>query len=118
VILDEPILRTKARFDKRGREWPGLKRLARGTDEIAEYSDVGAIGADAASIHGQAEVLGKFEIDTGIIEFREAEARSGEHAVEARRINGAWRPMALPRTARQLVELLPIAFVPGIHLKL
>jgi hypothetical protein len=117
VILDEPIVRRKARFDKRGRDWPGLQRLARGTDEIAEYGDVGAVGADAASIHWQAEVFGKFEIDTGIIEFRKAETRCGEHAVEARRINGAWRPMALPRTARQLVELLPIAFVPSIHLK-
>ena len=97
-------------------ESPKLQRLAGGAHEIAQNSDVGAIGADAASIHGQAEVLGKFEIDTGIIEFRKAEARSGEHAVETRRINGARRPMALPRTARQLVELFPIAFVPGIHL--
>jgi len=104
------------RFDKQSQEWPGLHRLARRTDEIAEYSDVGAIGANAASVHGQTEALGKFQIHTGIIEFRKAETRCGEHAVEARRINGAWRPMALPGTARELVELLPVAFVPRIHL--
>jgi len=90
--------------------------LAGGTDEIAEYSDVGAVGADAAGVHGQAEALGKFEIDSGIVEFRQAETRCGEHAVKARRINGAWRTMALPRTAGEFVKLLPIAFVPGIHL--
>ena len=97
---------------------PKLYRLARGTDEIAENGDVGAVGADATGIHRETEALGKFEIDTRIIEFGEAETSCGLHAIETRRIDGARWPMALPRTARELVELLPVAFVPRIHLTL
>src|SRR5271157_25539 len=96
-------------------ESAGLHRLAGGADEIAQNGDVGAVGADAAGVHGEAEALGEFEVDTSIIEFGKAETRGGLHAVETRRVDRAWRAMTLPGTARQLVELLPVAFVPRIH---
>jgi hypothetical protein len=89
--------------------------LAGASDEIAEYGNVGAVGAKATRVDRKAETLGKFEIDIGVIEFREAEAGGGQHAIEAARIDGSRRAMTLPRAARQFVELLPIAFVPSRH---
>ena len=103
-------------LDKRGQVSPGLYGLAGRANKITEYGNVWAIGADAAGVHGQAEALGKLKIHTGIVEFRKAETRRGQHAIETRRINGARRTMALPGTARKFVELLPVAFVPRIHL--
>ena len=46
-----------------------LQRAAGGADEVAEDGDVGAIDADAASVHGEAEQLGLFKIDPCVIEF-------------------------------------------------
>jgi len=93
-----------------------LQRLAGGAHEIAEDGDVGAVGTDAASVHGQAEALGELEINAGIIKFGKAETRGGLYAIETRGIDGAWRAMTLPGTARELVELFPVSFVPRIHL--
>ena len=92
-----------------------LKRLARGADEIAQHGDIGAVGTEAARVHGEAETFREFEIDIGVVQLREAETSGGENTVQAARINGAWRTVTLPGAARQLVELLPIAFVPSRH---
>jgi|SRR5579859_215183 len=92
-----------------------LERAAGGADEIAEDGDVGAVDADAAGIDGQAEHFCLFEIDAGVVEFGEAKTLRGQDAIEARGIHGTGRTMALPRTASDLVELLPVAFVPGLH---
>ncbi len=89
--------------------------MARGTDEIAEHGDVGTVGADAARIHRKTELFGLIEIDAGIIEFRKTEPSGRLHTIHSGGIDRARRAVALPGTARQLVELLPIAFVPLIH---
>src|SRR5882762_8516078 len=92
-----------------------LERAAGGADEVAEDGDVGAVDTDAAGIDRQAELFGLFEIDTCVVEFGKAETLRGQNAIEARRIDGTGRTMPFPRTPRYLVELLPVAFVPGLH---
>jgi hypothetical protein len=92
-----------------------LAGLAGGTDEVTKDGDIGAVGADATSVHGQAKKLGLVEIYTGIIKFRKAKASSREHAIEAGGIDRPRRAVALPGAARQLIKLLPIAFVPSGH---
>jgi hypothetical protein len=87
----------------------------RGTDEVAEDGDVGSIRADAASIHGETEFFGLFEIHAGIVKFGKTKSLRGQDAVQAGRIYGTGRTMAAPRTTSYLVELLPIAFVPSRH---
>ena len=93
-----------------------LQRLAGGADKVTQDGHVGTVGADAAGINWEAEAFSKIEIHTGIVEFGKAETRSGQHAVKSGRIDGARRPMALPGAARQFIKLLPIAFVPRVHL--
>src|SRR5579871_3206918 len=92
-----------------------LQRLARAAHEIAKHGHVGAIGADASCVHRQTEAFGLIEIDTGIIEFGEAESLRWKHAVQSRRVHGPGRTMPLPWTSRQFIKLLPIAFVPSRH---
>ena len=92
-----------------------LERLARGSHEIAQHGYVGAVGADASRIDRQTKPLGLIEIDSGVIELRQAETLCRQHAVQPRRIDRAGRTMPLPWPSRQFVELLPIAFVPSRH---
>src|SRR6266849_10254903 len=92
-----------------------LKRLPGRADKIAQNGDVRAIRADTSGIHRQAQTLGKVQIHTGIIELGQAEPGSRKHAIESRGIDGAWRAATLPGAARQLIKLLPIAFVPSRH---
>ena len=92
-----------------------LNRAAGGADEVAEDGDVGAVDADAAGIDREAELFGLFEIDACVVEFRKAETLRGQNAIEACRIHRTGRTMPFPRTPRYLVELLPVAFVPGLH---
>ena len=92
-----------------------LVGLARGANEIAKNRNIRAVGPHAAGVHRQAQAFGQFEIDIGIVEFREAEAGCGQNSIEAARIDGPRRAAALHRAASQLVELLPIAFVPSGH---
>jgi len=94
---------------------PRLQRLAGGADEVAEDGDVGAIGADATGVNGEAEAFGEIEIHAGVVQLREAEARGGLHTVHSGRIDGPRWAVALPGAARYLIELLPIAFVPSVH---
>jgi len=89
--------------------------LTGGADEIAQHGHVGTVRADATGVDGQTETLGKIEIDTRIIQFREAEASSGSDAVHASGINGTRRAMTVPGPACQFVKLFPIAFVPSVH---
>jgi hypothetical protein len=92
-----------------------LQRLARGAHEIAKGSDIGAVSADASGVNGQAELFGLIEIDSGVIQFRQTVARGRSDAVHARGIDRPRRAMTLPGAARQFVKLLPIAFVPAVH---
>ena len=92
-----------------------LNRAAGGADEVAEDGDVGAVDADAAGVDRQAELFGLFEIDTRVVQFGKAETLRGQNAIEACRIHRTGRTMPFPRTPRYLVELLPVAFVPGLH---
>lgn len=92
-----------------------LNRAVGGADEVAENGDVGTIRPDAAGIHGQAKPFGLFQVDTSIIEFRKAKTLRGQYAIQARRIYGARRAMAAPRTTSYLVELVPIVFLPSRH---
>jgi len=64
---DIPILRRKLGFDKRRKDSRRLHGLAGGADEIAENSDVGAVGTDAAGVHGKTKALGEFEIHPRVI---------------------------------------------------
>jgi hypothetical protein len=94
---------------------PKLEGLTRRTNEIAQSSDVRTVRTDAAGIHGQAETFGEIEIDACIIQFRKAESRGRLYSIHASGIDRPRRTVAVPRPARQLVELFPIAFVPSVH---
>jgi hypothetical protein len=89
--------------------------LTGGAHEIAQHGNIGSVGAKAARVHGKAETLRELEIDVGVVQFRETEPCGGQHAIQAARVNRARRAVTLPRAARQLVKLLPIAFVPSSH---
>lgn len=89
--------------------------MARGADEIAQDGDVGTVCANATGVNRQAQALGLVEIDASIIELRKAKTRRRLHAIHAGRINRTGRTVPLPRAARHLVELLPIAFLPSVH---
>jgi hypothetical protein len=89
--------------------------MAGAANEIAQHRYVRAIGTDASGIDRETEALGEVQIHAGIVEFRQTEARRGLDAVQAGRIDRTWRPVALPGTAREFIELFPIAFVPSVH---
>jgi len=75
---------SKNRFEDRPlREWmkAELQRAAGGADEVAENGDVGAVDANAAGIHREAEPFGLFEIDSGVIQFGKAETLRGQNAI-------------------------------------
>ena len=92
-----------------------LERATGRADEVAEDGNIGAVDTNAAGIDGQAEPFGLFEIDICVVEFGKAKSLRGQDAIEAGRINRAGRTMTAPRTPRYLVELLPVAFLPGRH---
>lgn len=84
-------------------------------DEFAENRHVGSVDSDAASIDGKAEAFGQIEIDSGVIEFRQAVTLRGRDTIEARRVHRPGRPMTAPGTTSQFVKLLPVAFLPSGH---
>jgi len=92
-----------------------LERFVRRADEVAEDGDVGAVDTDASGIHRETEFFGLFEIDSRVIQFGEAKTLCRQYAVQTRRIDRAGRTVPSPRTPRYLVELLPVAFLPGRH---
>ena len=92
-----------------------LERAAGGAYEVAKDGDVGTVDTDAAGVHRETEFFGLFEIDTGIVEFGQAKTLRGQHAIQARGINRTGRAMTAPGASCYLVELLPIAFLPGGH---
>src|SRR5579863_179927 len=92
-----------------------LQAVPGGADEVAEDGDVGAVDADAACIYGEAEAFCEIEVHAGVIEFGKTETLSRRNAIEARRIDGAGRPVTAPRAASDFVKLLPVAFLPGGH---
>ena len=96
-------------------QWLGLQGLPGRTHEVAQHSDVRAVGSDATGVNGQSQAFRHIKVHTCIVQFRKAETRGGQDAVKSRRIHGPRRAMALPGAARQIVKLLPIAFVPRIH---
>ena len=93
----------------------GLQRAPRGAHEVAQHGDVGPVGADSPRIHRKPKPLGEFQVHACVIKFRETKTLRGQHAIQPRRINGPRWTMCSPWAARHLVELLPIAFVPGGH---
>jgi hypothetical protein len=92
-----------------------LQRLAGRTDKIAQNGNVGTVRADAPGVHGKSETLREIEIHARVIQFRQTESLRGQHTIDARRIHRAGRTVTPPRAPRQLVKLLPIAFVPSRH---
>ena len=92
--------------------------MPRSSDEIAQNSNVGAVGTDTPGVHGQTETLGKVEIHAGIVKLRQAESLCRQHAIQASRVDRPRRAVTTPRAPRQLVILFPIAFVPGRHFML
>ncbi len=110
------ILRGNARgYKRRSERAKGSERLTRGTHKIAKSGNVGAIGANAPGIDGQAQTFGEVQIDASVIQLGKAEASCGLHAIHPGRINRARRTVALPGTAREFIKLFPIAFVPSVH---
>jgi len=93
----------------------GLPRLAGRSDEITQYGNVWAVRANAPGIHGQTEPLGKIEIHTCVVQFRQTETLRRQNAIQARRIDRPRRAVTPPGAPRQLVKLFPIAFVPSRH---
>ena len=86
-----------------------------GTDEVAKDGNVGAVDPDAACVHREAEFFCLLEVNTRIIEFGQTKTLRGQNTIEACRIDRTRRTMAAPRPTSYLVELLPIAFLPGGH---
>jgi hypothetical protein len=91
------------------------KRLARGTHEVSQGRNVGTISPDAPRVYWQAQAFSQIQIQSGIVQFRQAETLRRQNPIYPRRIDGPGRAMALPRPARQLIKLFPISFVPGRH---
>ena len=52
-----------------------LKRLAGGADEISQGRNVWAVSANPPGIHRKAQAFGQIQIQTCIVEFRQAEPR-------------------------------------------
>jgi hypothetical protein len=93
-----------------------LQWLPRRPDEIAQNGYIGAISADASGIHGKSETLGEIEIHARVVQLRQAKPLGGQNTIDARRIHRTRRAVTPPRAPRQLVKLLPIAFVPSRHI--
>src|SRR5260370_42237163 len=87
--------------------------MPRRADEIAQNSNVGAVSADTPGVHRQTKTLGKVEIHTRIVEFRQAETLRRQHAIQASRVDRPWRAGTPPGPPRQLRSLLPTACFPG-----
>jgi hypothetical protein len=85
------------------------------THEVTQHGHVGAIRSNASGIYGESQAFRHIQVHARVVQFRKAETRGRQNAVKPGRIHGPRRTMALPRAARQLVKLLPIAFMPRIH---
>ena len=93
----------------------GLQRLAGRAHEVAQNGHIGAVRADASGVHRQTQALGQIQVHAGIVQFGQAETLRGQHAVQPGRIDRPGWAVTLPGAARQLIKLLPIAFVPSRH---
>src|SRR5580700_10399790 len=89
--------------------------MAGAANEITQRGDIRTVGADTAGVDGQAQALGEVQIHARVIQFGKTEAGGRLHAVHPRRIDRPRRTVAVPWTARQFIELLPIALVPCMH---
>ena len=92
-----------------------LQRVPRGAHKIAQHGHVWLVGADSPRVHRESEPLGKFQVHASIIQLGKTKTLRGQHAIQPRWIHGPRWTMRPPWAARHLVELLPIAFVPGRH---
>src|SRR5258707_14775942 len=92
-----------------------LQRLPRGSNEIAKNRNIRAVSTDASGVPRQAKPLGKVKIHARVVQLRQTKTLRGQHAIQARRVNRTWRTVTPPGAPRQLVKLLPIAFVPSRH---
>jgi len=89
--------------------------VPRGTDEVPQDGHIRTVNPNTTGIDRETKAFSLIQVHSCIIKLRKAKALCGQNPVDTRRIYGARRAMALPRAARQLVELLPIAFVPSRH---
>jgi hypothetical protein len=83
-----------------------------GAGKIAKYGDVGSVSSDAASVDGQTHALRQIEIDSRVVEFREAETGGGQNPIGVRRIDRARRAAPIPGPLGKLKELLPVSLCP------
>jgi len=58
---------------------PDLGGMAGGANEIAQYRHVGPVSPYTACIYGEAEPLGHFEVDPGVIELERLKPTAGAH---------------------------------------
>ena len=89
--------------------------MPRGADEITQHRNVGAVSTDAPGVHRESQTLGLVQVHTGVVQLRQTETLRRPHAIQARRIDRPGWAVMPPGAARQLVILLPIAFVPSRH---
>ena len=94
----------------------GLEGLAGRADKISQRRNVRTVSADSPGVHGKTQAFRQIQIQTCIVELGQAESRRRQNTIYARRVDRPRRTVTLPGPARQLVKLLPIAFVPGGHL--
>ena len=59
------------------------ERVARGADEFPQDGNVGAVNTDAAGVHGKSEALGEIQIDSCIVQFRQAVTLRGRDTIQA-----------------------------------
>jgi hypothetical protein len=97
-------------------ELPGFTRLASRANKLAQRGDIRTIRSDAGRIDWQAQALGSFYIDAGVIEFRQAKPNRWKHALDSAWVDWARRPVSLPRAICDCEELVPIVFVPHFSL--
>jgi hypothetical protein len=85
---------------------------AGGADEFAQGGNVGAVGADAAGVHGEAESFGLLDAEAGVVQFSEAVPFGGDEAIAARTVHGTQRAMVVPALAYDIEEVVPVSPVP------
>ena len=89
---------------------------AGGADVFAQRADVGAVGADAAGVHGQAEDLRLLDAQAGVVKLGEAVAFGGHEAIAVRPIERARRSLHPRALHHDIEEIVPVPAVPHIAL--
>ena len=74
-----------------------LQRAPRGTYEIAQHGDVGAVGPDPSRVYRKSEAFSEIQVDAGVVQLRKTESLRGKHAIAPGRINRAGGAVMPPR---------------------